>query len=72
VAGLGVKNGVHAIISDTMQGLADETVKLLKNPELLKKIGRAGQKLVEEKYDWKAIVRLHDDVYREAIRRNEK
>lgn len=72
VAGLSVKNGIHAIISDTMDGLASETVKLLRNHKLLAKIGKAGQKLVREKYDWKAIVKLHDHVYREAININEQ
>lgn len=72
VAGLGVKDGVHAIISDTMKGLANETVRLLKNPKLLQKIGKAGQRLVEEKFDWKAIVKLHDEVYRKAIEKNEQ
>lgn len=72
VSGLGVIAGEHVIINDSLTGLAADTVKLLKDPERLAKIGRAGQKFVEEKYDWKAIVRLHEDIYRKAIKKNEK
>lgn len=66
VAGLGITSGVHAIISDTMGGLANETVKLLKDPVKLSKIGKAGQKFVEENFDWKAIVKLHDGIYKKV------
>ncbi|MEK7497348.1 MAG: glycosyltransferase family 4 protein [Patescibacteria group bacterium] len=64
VAGLGIENGKEAIINDSMSGLAEDTVRLLENPKLLEKIGKAGQKFVEERYDWKAIVRLHDKIYK--------
>ncbi len=71
-SGLGIENGKEAIVNDSMGGLAEDTVRLLKNPSMLSKIGKAGQKFVEERYDWKAIVRLHDDIYKKAIQRNEK
>lgn len=72
VSGLGVANGKEVIINDQMEGLAEDTVRLLKNPKLLQKIGKAGQKFVVEKYDWKAIVALHEGIYRKAITKNEK
>lgn len=71
-SGLGIENGKEAIVNDSMEGLADDTLRLLKNPNMLVKIGKAGQKFVEQKYDWKAIVRLHDGIYKKAIERNEK
>src|SRR5260221_609774 len=40
VAGLNLTNNKHALISDTAEGLAMETVKLLKNPKLSRKIGK--------------------------------
>ncbi len=66
VAGLGVENGKHVLIEDSMQGLARKTISLLKNPQLAKKIGEAGQKFVKEKFDWKAIVEMHDSIYKDV------
>lgn len=65
VAGLNVTNGKEVIISDTSQGLADETIKLLKNKKLRDKIGKVGQKFVKENFDWKEIVKLHNPIYKE-------
>ncbi len=67
VAGLNLTNNKHALISDTTDGLARETVKLLKNPKLARKIGKDGQIFVRENFDWKAIVKLHDAIYRDIL-----
>ncbi len=66
-AGLNLEHGRHVLISDTDQGLANATVKLLKNPELAKKIGRQGQGFVEKNYDWKVVVQLHDRIYKKVV-----
>ena len=58
--------GKHVLIEDSMQGLARKTISLLKNPQLAKKIGEAGQKFVKEKFDWKAIVEMHDSIYKDV------
>jgi len=68
VAGLNLINNKHALISDTVQGLADETVKLLKDKKLRDKIGKAGQEFVRKNFDWKEIVKLHDPIYKEITR----
>ena len=39
-------------------------ISLLKNPERLKKMGEAGRRLAEEKYDIKKIVNTHMKLYR--------
>ncbi|MBX4205829.1 glycosyltransferase family 4 protein [Candidatus Microgenomates bacterium] len=72
VAGLGIEDGVHALISDTMEGLADETVRLIQDKKLADKIGKAGQKFVRDNYDWKAIVDMHDQIYKKAIEKGKK
>ncbi len=68
VAGLGLVPGKHALVSDTTEGLAKEAVRMLTDRLLSRKIGLAGQKFVKEKFDWKAIVKLHDNIYAEAIK----
>lgn len=66
VAGLALKRGKHALIEETTQGLAEQTVKLLKNERLARKIGSAGREFVEKNYDWKVIGNLHDKIYEQV------
>ena len=68
VAGLNIINGKEAIIEDSMQGLAKQTIKLLKDKKLADKIGRAGKEFVKNNYDWESVVRLHDKIYDQAIK----
>ena len=53
--GLPVKSGVHMIISDDMKTLARHVDKLFRDTEERERIGKNGQKFVQEHYDW-AIV----------------
>jgi glycosyltransferase involved in cell wall biosynthesis len=69
VAGLGLTNGKQALIKDTMHGLAQETIKLLKDSALADKIGKAGREFVKEHFDWKVIGSLHDDIYEKVIKK---
>lgn len=66
VAGLNLVNNKHAIIVDSDTGLAEATLKLLKNQKLAEKVGREGQKFVRENYDWKEIVKLHEPIYKQV------
>lgn len=68
VAGLGIISGRHALISDTTKGLAELAVKLLKNPDLSKKIGKEGLEHVRKNFDWKKIVKLHDPIYEDLVK----
>jgi len=70
VAGLNLINGKHAFISNTANGLAKDTIKLLKDPKLAEKIGKQGQKFVKKNFDWKEIVKLHDPIYEKIIHSN--
>lgn len=69
VAGLKLVNNKHAIISDTDEGLAKETVTLLSNSKLREKIGKAGQEYVRDNYDWEKIVKLHEPIYEELTKK---
>ena len=68
VAGLNITHGKQALIADTDQGLANEAVKLLKNPEVAERIGAAGREHVRTHFDWKVIVKLHDPIYRQVLK----
>ena len=71
VAGLGLTSGKHALVSDSEIGLAKETLRLLRDKSLAKKIGEAGREFVRDNFDWKAIVSLHADIYEKA-KKNKK
>lgn len=66
VSGLNLKDGKEVLVSDTSEGLALATLKLLKDEKLRGKIGRAGQEFVKKNFDWKEIVKLHDPIYKQV------
>jgi len=70
VAGLNLTDHKQAIISDSFEGLADGAIEILTNGTLAKKIGLAGRKFVKEHFDWKAIVDMHEPIYRQLIEKN--
>ncbi len=57
------KNGLLVEPRDP-KALAEAIVKILKDPELAKSMGAHGRRLVEEKYNWKAIGDKIEAVYR--------
>lgn len=69
VSGLGLEDGKHVLISDSMEGLAQKAVELLNDPKRAAEIGRNGQEFVEKNYDWKAIGKLHDEIYEKILTR---
>jgi glycosyltransferase involved in cell wall biosynthesis len=71
VAGLDLVSGKHALISDDVEELASLTVKLLKNKKLARTIGGAGQKYIKKHFDWKSIVKLHDEIYAKALKKKD-
>jgi len=66
VAGLVVHPGVHLMVAQSMEGLADSVVSLLKNPGQRRFLGRSGRCYVETNHNWHSSVGLLEDVYREA------
>jgi len=54
------------------EGLASAVMRLLRNPELMAEMGRAGRKRAVENYDVKLMVKNTEAVYRQIISENEK
>ena len=67
VAGLGVDHEEHVLVSDSEQGMATETIRILSDKKLYKKISHNGQEFVKDNFDWKSIVKLHDAIYKKVI-----
>ena len=66
IEGISIKSGVNALISETAQGLADETVDVLKDPALGKRLADAAYHLVAREYNWQRISEKLDRVYQEV------
>lgn len=53
--GIEVTSGENIILADDPESFAYAVVSLMKDREAAAQLGRNGRKLVEEKYDWKAV-----------------
>lgn len=69
VAGLSLTHKVNVLIADTSEELANNALMLLRDDRLAEKIGRAGQEHVRKYFDWRAIVKLHDPIYKELSKK---
>lgn len=67
IEGLDITPGVHALVAETPAELAKEAVGLLKDPKRAVKIGKAGRTYVQDHFGWQAIVKIHDEVYKNAL-----
>ena len=61
--GYPVTSGRELVIADTPHDFARCVVELLGNARRRDKLGRAGRRFVEERYDWRAIVPRLERVY---------
>jgi len=68
--GLGVINGKEALISDELNEVSKNAIKILKDRELSKSLGLYGKKFVESKYTWDKSAQVLDNIYSKVI--NEK
>jgi glycosyltransferase involved in cell wall biosynthesis len=53
--GFDVRDGEHLLIADSSTAFADAAVRLLGDAELRSRIGAAGRRLAQERYDWDVI-----------------
>ena len=69
--GIDLTHGKNVLIAESVAELANESVRLLKNPKLQQSLGEAGRILVERSYSWEGIARDLDAVYQE-FKHNDK
>ena len=69
IQGLGAKDGVHVLIGNTPEKLADLILKVIKQPKLAEKIGKNSRKLVEETYAYKRISKILSQCYRDMVKK---
>jgi sugar transferase (PEP-CTERM/EpsH1 system associated) len=68
VAALEVTHVEHVLIADTAEDFAEQVARLLGDPLLRKRLGKAGRALVEERYTWEASVNLLEETYARVLR----
>lgn len=66
IEGINVKNGQEALVSETADGLAKATIRVLNDPALGQKLAGAAYNLVAVDYNWKKISQELDRVYKEV------
>lgn len=66
IEGLNAKDERQALVCETAQQLALETVRVLTDRSLYHKLAINGRKLVEKNFNWKTIASKLDDIYRQA------
>lgn len=66
VEGLGIINGVHALVSNDKNQLADLSVKLANDQKLQNNIAKSAFKLVSEKFDWLKISDKLEKIYEQT------
>jgi sugar transferase (PEP-CTERM/EpsH1 system associated) len=54
--GIDVIDGQHMFVANSEEDFSNRVIELLRNPQLSQKLTNAGRMLVEQKYNWEAIV----------------
>jgi len=65
--GLGADAGRHLLVADDATAFAASIRRLLDDDALAARVGAAGRRLVEERFDWDPIAAAHDAIYESAL-----
>ncbi|HEY3190636.1 MAG TPA: glycosyltransferase family 4 protein, partial [Solirubrobacteraceae bacterium] len=63
VAGLAAHDGENVLVADDVAVFAGHVVRLLADAELRRRLGAAGRRTAETRYDWDAIAAAHAELY---------
>jgi glycosyltransferase involved in cell wall biosynthesis len=61
--GLATIDGQHLLVADEPLAFAERVVRVLRNPAERLRLGRAGRRLVEERYGWPSVVKTIEGVH---------
>ncbi len=68
IEGIEAENNKEVLVGENSESLAQSVLDLLTNESIYKKISQNARALIEEKYDWKIIVKELEAVYNLAIK----
>ena len=72
LGGIDAVDGEHLLVAEDAEGLAEQVVRLLKDPALRRRLAHNARRLVEEKYTWERSVAMLEEVHRLAIERRSR
>ena len=67
LGGIEAQEGEHVLMAGDAEGLAEQVVRLLKDPALRLRLAHNARRLMEDKYTWERSVAMLEEVYRLAI-----
>jgi len=67
LGGIEAQDGEHVLVARDAEGLAEQVVRLLKDPALRLRLAHNARCLMEDKYTWERSVAMLEAVYRLAI-----
>lgn len=70
--GINVTHGRDILLADQPRAFADAVVTLLEDQALRDRLGAAGRQLIEQRYDWRLVVRTLEQAYEQLRARQEK
>jgi len=62
--GLDVIPGRHLLVADRPAGFAEAVLRLLRDPDLGRRLATAGRRLAETRYHWRRVYAALDEIYR--------
>jgi glycosyltransferase involved in cell wall biosynthesis len=71
IEGIAARNGREAVVSDDLQKLARQAIKLIADRKLRESFGEKAKALVKRKYTWDYSARILDNLYNNVLK-NEK
>ena len=66
--GIAVRAEEHLLLSQTADDMAADVLRLLDDPALRSRLGRAGRRLVVDTYSWERCAAPLDDLYGQVVR----
>lgn len=70
IEGLGAKNEIHALISNSKESLANASVKLIKDQKLAAMIANNAKDLVSQNFEWSKISAKLDSIYEQTAKQS--
>lgn len=67
--GIDLTPGEHLLVGDTPRAFAEALIRLLRDPELGRRLAAQGRRVAEDRYDWRVVCPAIEDLYTTALQR---
>lgn len=70
--GIPAVNGQHVLMGLTDDDLIRHVIQLLKSPKQRQQLAQNGRQLVEQRFTWRRVADMYEDLYRQVIREHDE